>query len=247
MEPVLILPDGSVDLIWDGTTVFVAGPDRTAAMASPASGSVLSGVRLAAGTAAGLLKLPLHAIADQRVALESLWGVQGRTWQHRLEDGADPLHTLHTLCQQHTTSQDQQMAWLFDQLAVRSVGCRQADAACRADPIAGHQRALIAPPLPGRIRLRQQDLGTDSSVAAFSAYRPPAPHVDRRCAGRRLWRCATSSARCTPAQRPEPARVGTAARVLSWPFSPSHVHAPIACCASIPGARHDRQRATAPH
>ncbi|MCE4370414.1 helix-turn-helix domain-containing protein [Xanthomonas hortorum] len=118
MEPVLILPDGSVDLIWDGTTVFVAGPDRTAAMASPASGSVLSGVRLAAGTAAGLLKLPLHAIADQRVALESLWGVQGRTWQHRLEDGADPLHTLHALCQQHTTSQDQQMAWLFDQLAV---------------------------------------------------------------------------------------------------------------------------------
>ncbi|SOU05382.1 helix-turn-helix domain-containing protein [Xanthomonas arboricola] len=115
-DPVLVLPDGSVDLIWDGTLLLVAGPDRTAAMAALAPGSALSGVRLAAGAAAGLLKLPLHAIADQRIALESLWGVQGRTWQHRLEDGADPLHTLQALCRQHGTSQDRQMAWLFDRL-----------------------------------------------------------------------------------------------------------------------------------
>lgn len=47
-DPVLVLPDGSVDLIWDGTLLLVAGPDRTAAMAALAPGSALSGVRLAA-------------------------------------------------------------------------------------------------------------------------------------------------------------------------------------------------------
>lgn len=117
-QPVLVLPDGSVDLIWDGNEVFVAGPDRMANPASVAAGTTLTGVRLAAGVAAGLLQLPLHAIADQRVALETLWGVQGRTWQHRLEDGADPLQTLQALCQQHAAARDPQMAWLFEQLAV---------------------------------------------------------------------------------------------------------------------------------
>lgn len=74
-------------------------------------------MRLATGAAAGLLQQPLHAIANQRVALESLWGAQGRTRQHRLDDGADPLHTLQALCQQRATPHDTQMSWLFEQLA----------------------------------------------------------------------------------------------------------------------------------
>ncbi|MBZ3929512.1 helix-turn-helix domain-containing protein [Xanthomonas citri] len=117
-QPVMVLPDGRVDLIWNGSEVFVAGPDRIANPASVAAGTTLTGVRLAAGVAAGLLQLPLHAIADQRVALETLWGVRGRTWQHRLEDGADPLQTLQALCQQHAAARDRQMAWLFEQLSV---------------------------------------------------------------------------------------------------------------------------------
>lgn len=40
MEPVLILPDGSVDLIWDGTTVFVAGPDRRYGACRAAPGNI---------------------------------------------------------------------------------------------------------------------------------------------------------------------------------------------------------------
>lgn len=115
---VLVLPDGSVDLIWNDSEVFIAGPDRMANPASVAAGTTLTGVRLAAGVAAGLLQLPLHAIADQRVALETLWGAQGRTWQHRLEDGADPLQTLLALCYQHAAPRDRQMAWLFEQLTV---------------------------------------------------------------------------------------------------------------------------------
>jgi AraC-like DNA-binding protein len=74
-------------------------------------------VRLAAGAGARLLGVPLHAIADQRVALEALWDGRGRDWQARLEDGADPLPLLHALCASRPLQTDQPMAWLFAQLA----------------------------------------------------------------------------------------------------------------------------------
>ncbi len=112
-----VLPDGCVDLIWDGRALFVAGPDRRATEATLAPGSVLTGVRLAAGAGASLLGLPLHAIADQRVPLEALWGVRGCDWQARLEDAADPLAALHALCASRPLQADPAMAWLFAQLA----------------------------------------------------------------------------------------------------------------------------------
>ncbi|MET0551157.1 MAG: AraC family transcriptional regulator [Xanthomonas sp.] len=112
-----VLPDGCVDLIWDGRALFVAGPDRRATDATVAPGSVLTGVRLAAGAGASLLGVPLHAIADQRVALEALWDGQGRHWQARLEDAADPLAALHALCASRPLQADPAMAWLFAQLA----------------------------------------------------------------------------------------------------------------------------------
>ncbi|WP_369915350.1 helix-turn-helix domain-containing protein [Xanthomonas sp. NCPPB 3005] len=115
--PTQVLPDGCVDLIWDGRVLFVAGPDRGASVATLAPGSVLSGVRLAAGAGASLLGVPLHAIADQRVALEALWDGRGRDWQARLEDSTEPLAVLHALCASRPLVADQPMAWVFAQLA----------------------------------------------------------------------------------------------------------------------------------
>lgn len=112
-----VLPDGCVDLIWDGRALFVAGPDRRATDATLAPGSVLTGVRLAAGAGASLLGVPLQAIADQRVPLEALWDGQGRHWQARLEDATDPLAALHALCASCPLQADPAMAWLFAQLA----------------------------------------------------------------------------------------------------------------------------------
>lgn len=115
--PTQVLPDGCVDLIRDGHALFVAGPDRRASDATLAPGSVLTGVRLAAGAGAGLLGVPLHAITDQRIALDALWGGRGRDWQARLEDGADPLAVLHALCASRPLATDAPMAWVFAQLA----------------------------------------------------------------------------------------------------------------------------------
>jgi hypothetical protein len=59
-QPTQVLPDGCVDLIWDGRALFVAGPDHCASSAALAPGSVLSGVRLAAGAGACVLGVPLQ-------------------------------------------------------------------------------------------------------------------------------------------------------------------------------------------
>ncbi|MFS8430650.1 helix-turn-helix domain-containing protein [Xanthomonas campestris pv. plantaginis] len=115
--PVRVLPDGHVDLIWDGAQLFVAGPDRAANLACVPAGRVLSGVRLAPGAATAVLGTALHTLTDQRVALDALWGTAGLAWQHRLEDGADPVLTLQALCRQHAGRSDPTMVWLFAQLA----------------------------------------------------------------------------------------------------------------------------------
>ncbi|MFY0449631.1 helix-turn-helix domain-containing protein [Xanthomonas codiaei] len=115
--PVRVLPDGCVDLIWDGASLFVAGPDHAATMACVDAGNVLTGVRLTAGAAAGVLGIPLHHIADQRVALDALWGRHAGDWRQQLRDGADAVQTLHALCLQRAAPVDRQMAFTFAQLA----------------------------------------------------------------------------------------------------------------------------------
>ncbi len=113
----LVLPDGCVDLIWDGRRLQVAGPDRVAMQAQLRAGDVLTGVRLAAGCGAALLGLPLERITDQRMALKDLWGSRARRWEQRLRDGASPAATLHALCASAAIEPDRRMAWLFEQLA----------------------------------------------------------------------------------------------------------------------------------
>ncbi|WP_395794050.1 helix-turn-helix domain-containing protein [Aquimonas sp.] len=70
--PALVLPDACVDLLWDGSTLSLAGPDRQAQYAQLAPGSRLQGLRFAPGVASQWLGLPLHALTDQRVALREL-------------------------------------------------------------------------------------------------------------------------------------------------------------------------------
>jgi AraC-like DNA-binding protein len=68
-----ILPDGCVDLLWDGQHLFVAGPDATARWyQSPASTSYVA-LRFAGGTGPALLRVPAHELLDQTPGLEELW------------------------------------------------------------------------------------------------------------------------------------------------------------------------------
>lgn len=70
--PALVLPDACVDLLWDGTRLSLAGPDRHAQFAGIAPGGRVQGLRFAPAVAARWLGVPLHALADQRVDVRDL-------------------------------------------------------------------------------------------------------------------------------------------------------------------------------
>ncbi len=115
-DPQRILPDGCIDLIWDGQRLFVAGPDRVAAEAAITPGSVLTGIRLAPGFAHRWLGVPMQALAGQRVELRDLWGTRAQALEDSLVTGAGSTARL-LLDALPDTNADARMAWLFARLA----------------------------------------------------------------------------------------------------------------------------------
>ncbi len=69
-----ILPDGCLDLIFDGDRLVVAGPDTSARIHVSGSVGPVIGVRLHGGRGPALLGVPADALTDSTLALEQLWG-----------------------------------------------------------------------------------------------------------------------------------------------------------------------------
>src|SRR3954452_22881919 len=67
-----ILPDGCVDVVWDGTDLVIAGP-ATIALESPPLGTEVFGVRFRLGAAGAGLGLPAEELADARVPVAHVW------------------------------------------------------------------------------------------------------------------------------------------------------------------------------
>jgi AraC-like DNA-binding protein len=71
----VILPDGCVDLVWDGESLFVAGPDTgPVVLDRDAARRAHAGVRFRPGVSPAFLGVPASEIRDQRVPAENLWG-----------------------------------------------------------------------------------------------------------------------------------------------------------------------------
>ena len=68
-----ILPDGCVDLIWDGSKLFVAGPDTRARWHATAPNVGYLGLRFSRGIGPGLLGVPAHELCDMTADLGALW------------------------------------------------------------------------------------------------------------------------------------------------------------------------------
>lgn len=118
-----VLPDGCVDLIWDGRRLFVAGPDQQASVARLAAGTTLTGLRLAPGTAHRVLGTSMQALTDRRVDADTVLGTRARALQRRLGECADPLPTLLAAVAASDVVVDTRMAWLFAALSAdRSAG-----------------------------------------------------------------------------------------------------------------------------
>jgi AraC-like DNA-binding protein len=68
-----ILPDGSLDLIWDGRALLVAGPDSAARWHESPAGSCYTGLRFHYGIGPALLGIPASQVLDASPGLAQLW------------------------------------------------------------------------------------------------------------------------------------------------------------------------------
>jgi hypothetical protein len=68
-----ILPDGCLDLVWDGERLLVAGPDSTARWHDSPSDASYVGLRMSAGTGPALLGMPANEVLDQSRDLGDVW------------------------------------------------------------------------------------------------------------------------------------------------------------------------------
>ncbi|MGQ4488026.1 helix-turn-helix domain-containing protein [Streptomyces sp. SAS_281] len=89
-----VLPDGCMDLLWNGDRLLVAGPDTRTAPSTGTGGS-WAGIRFAPGTAPALLGVPADELRDLRVPLAALWpGAPVRRLTERLAEAADQAAAL---------------------------------------------------------------------------------------------------------------------------------------------------------
>ncbi len=88
-KPVLILPDGSVDLLWREGELVLAGVDRAARPTRVAPGERILGLRLRPGVAGAVLGMPASEVLDVHVRLEELLGPAARELAERLGASQD--------------------------------------------------------------------------------------------------------------------------------------------------------------
>ena len=68
-----ILPDGCLDLIWDGRELLVAGPDSAARWHDSPAGTTYTGLRFHRGLGPVLLGLPASEVLDLSPGLAQVW------------------------------------------------------------------------------------------------------------------------------------------------------------------------------
>ncbi|MFE9423585.1 helix-turn-helix domain-containing protein [Kitasatospora sp. NPDC006697] len=95
--PVRVLPDGCMDLIWDGRQLLVAGPDTAAHLVPGRAGEEYTGLRFAPGTAPLVLGVPASELTDQRVPLDALWPRSAAGIAERIGSADDPAAALEAL------------------------------------------------------------------------------------------------------------------------------------------------------
>jgi AraC-like DNA-binding protein len=94
-EPVRVLPDGCIDVLWtQGAGTQIVGPNTIAFLTPVASGTHVVGARMRPGAAPALLGVDPCELRDGRIELHELWGEHGRALGEALDRSADPRATI---------------------------------------------------------------------------------------------------------------------------------------------------------
>lgn len=95
--PVRVLPDGCIDIVWiEGAGTQIVGPNTRAFLVEIVAGTRVAGVRLHPGAAPPLLGIDAAALRDARVAIDGVWGDDGRRLAEALDERRDRGRVLLT-------------------------------------------------------------------------------------------------------------------------------------------------------
>ncbi len=87
---VRVVPDGCIDIVWtEGSGTCVVGPNTRAFLVPLARGVRVAGVRLHPGAAPPLLGVDAAALRDASIAIDELWGDDGKRLAERLDAHGD--------------------------------------------------------------------------------------------------------------------------------------------------------------
>jgi AraC-like DNA-binding protein len=75
----LVLPDGCIDVLWNGADLMVAGPDTTAHRAVAPSGTSFTALRFASGIAPSVFGVAADRLRDERFGLGDVIGAAEAT------------------------------------------------------------------------------------------------------------------------------------------------------------------------
>jgi AraC-like DNA-binding protein len=91
--PILVIPDGTIDVQWIDGRLRVAGPDKEPATEVVPAGSTVIGFRFRPAVAAAWLHAPMAELLGQRVLLDDLWGAKATRLAARVraDRGIDDL------------------------------------------------------------------------------------------------------------------------------------------------------------
>src|SRR5579864_2026084 len=82
--PLLVAPDGSIDIIWTGEALRIAGPDTRPIIEDVPIGAHVVGIRFWPGAARPWLGVSASALENLRLPLEELWGTEAAHLTERL-------------------------------------------------------------------------------------------------------------------------------------------------------------------
>jgi AraC-like DNA-binding protein len=89
-----VLPDGCVDLVWRGSELIVAGPDRGPFESPLGPGDTVVGLRLRPGAAGSVLGVPASELRDLRPRLTDVWRERGAELEYRLGLASTPAQRM---------------------------------------------------------------------------------------------------------------------------------------------------------
>lgn len=84
--PVIVTPDGTIDLQWIDRTFRVAGPDKDPMIENLPAGTTVVGFRFQPAAAATWLGVSANQIVGQRLSLQELWGPRARGIAGKVRD-----------------------------------------------------------------------------------------------------------------------------------------------------------------